>query len=120
MAKPQVLFHEALHRIVCARGLIGERADKARNAIHCYMRVLKRAAMLAGDRTLEKILIDCELTELEKRLHEWKLVGSETALVCDASLAVVRRERIENLCDRRLSDLMPEIGQPRTNRSASS
>lgn len=120
MAEAQVvLFHQALHRIVCARGLISERAEKARNAINCYMRALRNAAMPAGDRVLEKILIDCELTEVEKRLHEWKVLGTETALVCDAALAVVRRERIENLCEQRLADLMPQIGTPKTNRFAS-
>ena len=120
MAEAQVvLFHEALHRIVCARGLISERAEKARDAINRYMRALRNAAMPAGDRVLEKLLIDCELTEVERRLHEWKVLGTETGLVCDGALAVVRRERIENLCEQRLADLMPQIGTPKTNRLAS-
>jgi hypothetical protein len=122
MAKAHVvLFHEALYRIVRAHGLIGERAEKARNAIGCYMRILKRAAALGSDAgSLDKPMIEAELMQLEEHLKQWKLLGSETALVCDAALAVVRRERVENLCDRRLTDIVRQIDTLRTAKTGMS
>ena len=119
MAKPQiVLFHEALYRIVCARGLVGDRAEKARTAIGAYVRILKRAAGFASHgASIDRGMIDRELTQLEDKLKQWKLLGSETSLVCDAALAVVRRERVENLCDRRVADLLPKIDPVRSSES---
>ena len=111
MAKPHiVLFHEALRRIVCARGLIGERAEKARAAIGCYTRILKRAAGFGSDgASINRTMIEVELIEIENKLKQWKLLGSDTALVCDAVLAMIRRERVENLCDRRIRDVLPQL-----------
>ena len=119
MAKPQiVLFHEALFRIVRARGLVGDRADKARTAMGSYVRMLKRAAGFAAHgASIDRGMIDRELTQLEDKLKQWKLLGSETSLVCDAALAVVRRERVENLCDRRVTDLLPKIDSVRSSES---
>jgi hypothetical protein len=116
MAKPHiVLFHEALYRIVRARGFVGDRAERARSAIGSYVRILKRAAALASDGAIiDKAMIEAELIELESKLKAWKLLGSETALVCDAALAVIRRERVENLCDRRITDLVPQSNPLRT------
>jgi hypothetical protein len=115
MAKPQiVLFHEALYRIVCARGLIGDRAEKARTAIGRYVRVLERAARLGSDAAgIGRRMVDGKLIELEDKLQQWKLLGSETALVCDAALAVVTRERVENLWDRRIAEVLPQPDAPR-------
>jgi len=119
MAKPQiVLFHEALYRIVRARGLVGERAEKARTAIGSYARILKRAAGFGSDgANVDKAMIEDELTQLENKLKQWRLVRSETALVCDAALAVVRRERVENLCDRRITDILAQVDAPRSAQS---
>jgi hypothetical protein len=120
MVKPHVvLFHEALYRIVCARGLIGDRAEKARTAIGCDVRILKRAAGLGSDAAgIDKAMIDGELTQLEEKLKQWRLLGSETALVCDAARAVVRRERVENLADRRIADIAPQIHALRNSRAS--
>jgi hypothetical protein len=122
MAKPQiVLFHEALCRIVRARGLVGDRAEKARTAIGSYVRILKRAAALRSEgKNIDKAMIDAELIELENKLKQWKLLGSETALVCDAALAVVRRERVENLCDRHIADTLPQFDPMRSARTTAS
>jgi hypothetical protein len=111
MAKPQVvLFHEMLYRIVRARGIVGDRAEKARTAIGCYVRILKRAAGLGSDAaSIDRNMVDLELIELEEKLKQWRLLGSEIALVCDAALAVVRRERVENLCDRCIADIVPQL-----------
>jgi hypothetical protein len=110
MAKPHVvLFHEALCRIVRARGLVGDRVEKARAAIDRYVHILKRAAGLgSGAAGIDKAMIDRELMQLEEQIKQWKLLGSDTALVCDAALALVRRERVENLCDRRVTDVVPQ------------
>jgi hypothetical protein len=122
MAKPQiVLFHEALYRIVRARGLVGDRAERARTAIGSYVHILKRAAALRSEGTnIDKPMIDAELIELENKLKQWRLLGSEMALVCDAALAVVRRERVENLCDRRIADVFPQFDPLRNARTTAS
>lgn len=122
MAKPQiVLFHEALYRIVRARGLVGDRAEKARTAIGSYVRILKRAAALRSEgANIDKPMIDAELIELENKLKQWRLLGSEIALVCDAALAVVRRERVENLCNRRIADVFPQFDPLRSARTTAS
>ena len=114
MAKPQiVLFHEALYRIVRARGLVGARAEKARTAIVSYVRIVKRVAGFGSEgASIDKAMVDDQLTQLEDKLEQWKLLGSETALVCDAALAVVRRERVESLCERRIRDVLPQIDSP--------
>jgi hypothetical protein len=119
MAKPQVvLFHEALHRIVAARGLVGERAEKARSAISCYMRILRRAASLGGDAAgINRTMVDAALVEIEDRLKQWRLLGSDTALVCDAALAVIRRERVENFCERRITGVLPLLDRPHDTRA---
>lgn len=121
MAKPQiVLFHEALYRIVRARGLVGDRAEKARTAIGSYVRILKRAAALRSEgANIDKPMIDAELIELENKLKQWRLLGSEIA-VCDAALAVVRRERVENLCNRRIADVFPQFDPLRSARTTAS
>jgi hypothetical protein len=110
---------EALYRIVCARGLIGDRAEKARTAIGRYVRVLERAAARFGSDAagVDRRLVDGELIALEDKLQQWKLLGSETALVCDAALAVVTRERVENLCDRRIAEVLPQPDAPRGTQS---
>jgi len=117
MAKPHiVLFHETLHRIVCARGLVGERAEKARTAIGRYVRALKRAAGFGLDEaSTNRTMMEDELIELESKLQQWKLLGSDTALVCEAALATIRRERVENLCDRRIRDILPQLGGMRNS-----
>jgi hypothetical protein len=117
MAKPQVvLFHEMLYRIVRARGMVGDRAEKARTAIGCYVRILKRAAGFASDAvSIDRNMVDIELIELEEKLKQWKPLGSEIALVCDAALAVVRHERVENLCDRCIADIVPQLESLRSS-----
>jgi hypothetical protein len=80
--------------------------------------MLKRAAGFAAHgASIDRGMIDRELTQLEDKLKQWKLLGSETSLVCDAALAVVRRERVENLCDRRVTDLLPKIDSVRSSES---
>ena len=117
MAKrPVVLFHEMLHRIVCAHGMVGDRAETARTAIGRYVRVLKRPAGLGtGAVRMDRNMVDVELVELEDKLRQWKPLGSEIALVCDAALAVVRRERVENLCDRCIADIAPQLESLRSS-----
>ena len=82
------------------------------------MRILKRAAEFgSGGASIDRAMIDGELTQIEDKLKQWKLLGSETALVCDAALAVVRRERVENLCDRRITDILPQVDSPRSSQT---
>jgi hypothetical protein len=118
MAKPPVLFHEALFRILRARGLVGERAEKARAAIASYMRALEQAAA-AGPHAaaLDREMIDDELIELEEKLKQWRLLGAECALVCDATLAIVRRERVENLWNRRNAAVALPIDSARSSQT---
>ncbi len=114
MANPGVLvlFHAALYRTVRSHGPVWVRTERAQAAIGTYAGALKRAAGSGSDERADKTMVDRELAAIEDQLRTWKLVGGETARACQGALAAVRRERISNLADRHIGDLLVGLDGP--------
>jgi len=114
MANPGilVLFHATLHRMVRSHGPPWVRTERAQAAIGTYVAALKRAAGNGSHEPADKTMVDRELAAIEDQLRTWKLIGGETARVCDGALAAVRRQRISNLADRHIGDLLAGVDGP--------
>src|SRR5437667_2414459 len=114
MANPGilVLFHATLHRMVRSHGPPWVRTERAQAAIGTYVDALKRAAGNGSHEPADKTMVDRELAAIEDQLRTWKLIGGETARVCDGALAAVRRQRISNLAERHIGDLLAGVDGP--------